>query len=236
MRSNSYVLIFAVVTTIIAAVLLATAATLLKPNQDANILKEKQKNILKVVGIVPDEKQVAEIFNQKIESKVVDAEGNEVTTVEAFNVDLITEKKLKSKNPNHKLNYPIYIFTEDNGDKKYILQLSGVGLWGPVWGYLALDSDGKTIASAIFDHKGETPGLGAEISTEAFAKQFTNLDAIDDQGNVPVKVVKNGTEQNYENRVDGISGGTITSIGVSNMLQQDIKFYMPYLQKQNKNS
>ena len=227
--SNNYVLTFAVIITVVAAVLLAGAATLLKPMQDANRKKEKQENILSVVGKTGenDYKQ----FDQLITSLVIDENGDVVEGVKAFDIDLAMDKRIKSKDANHKLQYPLYVF-EENGKKTYILQLAGVGLWGPIWGYLALDEDGNTIRQAVFDHKGETPGLGAEINTDAFESQFQNKLILNENNEfVSVQVTKGAKAEGEMHQVDAISGGTITSNGVSNMLKEDIQFYLTYLNK-----
>jgi Na+-transporting NADH:ubiquinone oxidoreductase subunit C len=227
--SNNYVLTFAVIITVVAAVLLAGAATLLKPMQDANRKKEKQENILSVVGKTGenDYKQ----FDQLITSLVIDENGDVVEGVKAFDIDLAMDKRIKSKDANHKLQYPLYVF-EENGKKTYILQLAGVGLWGPIWGYLALDEDGNTIKQAVFDHKGETPGLGAEINTDAFESQFQNKLILNENNEfVSVQVTKGAKAEGEMHQVDAISGGTITSNGVSNMLKEDIQFYLTYLNK-----
>ncbi len=227
--SNNYVLTFAVIMTLVAAVLLAGAATLLKPMQDANRKKEKQQNILSVVGKTGDDDYKR--FDELITSLVVDENGNLVEGVKAFDIDLAMDKRIKAKDASHKLQYPLYVF-EENGKKTYILQLAGVGLWGPIWGYVALDEDGKTIKQAVFDHKGETPGLGAEINTTAFESQFQNKLIFNENNEfVSVQVTKGAKEAGEMHKVDAISGGTITSNGVSNMLMEDIQFYLTYLNK-----
>lgn len=232
-NSNNYVIGFAVALTIAAAVLLASAATLLKPLQSANMKKEKQQNILTVVGKTGAEDYLK--FDEYINALVVDEDGNLVEGIKAFDINLAMDKRVKAKNPDHKLKYPLYVY-EENGSKTYILQLAGVGLWGPIWGYLALDEDGNTIRSVIFDHKGETPGLGAEINTRSFQQQFENKQIFNQGGEfVSVRVTKGAKQDGEMHKVDAISGGTITSDGVSNMLYDDIKFYLAYLQK-SKNS
>lgn len=228
-NSNNYVLTFAVIITVIAAVLLAGAATLLKPMQDANRKKEKQQNILSVVGKTGenDYKQ----FDELITALVINESGEAVEGVKAFEIDLAMDKRVKAKDASHKLQYPLYVF-EENGKKTYILQLAGVGLWGPIWGYVALKEDGKTIKQVVFDHKGETPGLGAEINTHAFESQFENKSILNDNNEfVSVQVTKGAKAEGEMHKVDAISGGTITSNGVSNMLMEDIQFYLVYLNK-----
>jgi Na+-transporting NADH:ubiquinone oxidoreductase subunit C len=232
LNSNTYVFGFAFAVTVLVALMLSGAATVLKPFQEQNFLKEKQENILSVVGKVAPEDYKK--FDQYIKSVVIDEQGNEVENVKAFDINLAYDKKLKSKNPSHKLRYPLYIF-EEGGKKTYILQLAGVGLWGPIWGYLALDEDGNTVKKAVFDHKGETPGLGAEINTDGFEGQFANRKILDESGSfVSVQVTKEAKADDDPHKVDAISGGTITSTGVSNMLREDIQFYLTYINKSKK--
>lgn len=231
-NSNNYIILFAVIVTVVSAILLASAATLLKPMQDANLLKEKQQNILTVVGKTGENDY--KNFDQLIEGIVVNEAGELVEGVDPMSLDLAMEKKLKSKNSQYKLNYPLYIYTNEAGEKTYILQLAGTGLWGPIWGYLALDSDGNTVKQVVFDHKGETPGLGAEINTEGFESKFSNKKIFNEAGEfTSVKVAKGVFDANDPLQpVDAISGGTITSNGVSQMLAEDIQFYLAYIQKQ----
>ena len=234
-NTNNYIILFAVIVTVISAILLASAATLLKPYQDANMLKEKQQNILKVVGKTNPEDYKE--FNTLIQAIVVDEAGMEVSGMDALSIDLALEKRIQAKDASHKLKYPLYIYKDDAGKETYILQLAGTGLWGPIWGYLALDGDGNTVKAAVFDHKGETPGLGAEINTPLFQDKFSNKKIFDAAGTfTSVKVQKGTYDANdpYQ-AVDAISGGTITSNGVSKMLESDIKFYLAYIQKQKNN-
>ena len=234
-NSNNYIILFAVIVTVISAILLASAATLLKPMQDANLLKEKQQNILAAVGKT-DENDYKD-FDKLIQAIVVDENGEEVSGQMPLAINLAYEKRVQAKDPKHKLYYPLYIYTNEAGEKTYILQLAGTGLWGPIWGYLSLDQDGNTVKAAIFDHKGETPGLGAEINTPAFQNKFSNKKIFNADGNFASVKVQKG---NYDvadpyQPVDAISGGTITSNGVSQMLESDIKFYLAYIQKQKNN-
>ena len=119
------------------------------------------------------------------------------------------------------------------------MPLTGKGLWGPIWGYIAVKSDGKTVNGAVFDHKSETPGLGAEINTPKFMAQFEGKLLFDEQGNfVSIKVVKGGVANSNIKPpygVDAVSGGTITSQGLEKMLEKSIQPYVPFLKElQNK--
>jgi Na+-transporting NADH:ubiquinone oxidoreductase subunit C len=118
------------------------------------------------------------------------------------------------------------------GGLKYIFPLYGTGLWGPVWGFVALNDDMNTIYGANFDHQGETPGLGAEISTQIFEAPFIGKKIFDESGNlVSITVVKTGQQAPEQHRVDGISGGTITSKGIEKMLLDDFTSYLEFLKK-----
>ena len=122
---------------------------------------------------------------------------------------------------------PVYIGAI-NGEKKYIIPLIGKGLWGPIWGFIALNDDLNTIFGSSFNHKKETPGLGAEINRDFFSNQFKNK-LIYENKLVRFEVKKNGKGGPYE--VDGISGGTITSNGVTDMIQERLVKYLPYFDR-----
>lgn len=229
-NSNTYVFLFAALVTAIAGVALAVAATSLKPMQEKNIALEKKSAILSAVGFEGDKAEAAKAYDNYIEPKSVTPEGEVVKGTDPF--DLVPEKQQKAaaKNP-EEAKLPIYIF-EKQDDKCYILPLYGKGLWGPIWGYVALERDLKTIRGVTFDHKAETPGLGAEITKEWFQKQFEGKHIREGKKFTSVNVLK-GADNNLDAySVDGVSGATITSKGVGKMLEEDIKLYLPYLQKQ----
>jgi len=173
--------------------------------------------------------EVLEIFKTKIEQKVIKADGSEVEGVLAEKIDMAKEKK----KPESERLYPLFIYK--NGDEVYyILAVRGNGLWDEIWGYIALASDKNTVVGASFDHKGETPGLGAEIKDNPkFRAQFVGKKVYEDDGDyVSVLVKKAGTARPGNlHEVDGISGATITSVGVSKMLENGIKAYDAYLKK-----
>ena len=123
---------------------------------------------------------------------------------------------------------PLYICTFDNSEKVYIVPVHGAGLWGPIWGYVALQSDFNTIYGATFDHKGETPGLGADINTTWFGGQFTGKQIFKDGEFCSVEVVKGGADKSNPHQVDAISGGTITSKGLEKMLLDSFGDYLDF--------
>jgi Na+-transporting NADH:ubiquinone oxidoreductase subunit C len=149
--------------------------------------------------------------------------------IEAFDVDLAKEIK---KDPTER-DAPLYV-AEKDGTTFFIVPLRGKGLWGPIWGYVALKEDVNTVFGAIFDHKTETPGLGAEISTPVFMDQFQNKKILDTEGSFTgIEVRKGDAQGDYQ--VDGISGGTITSVGVQDMIDDCMKSYIDFLKSYDGN-
>ena len=224
-NGNKYTIIYATVMVVVVAVLLSIAATQLKPFQDANILIEKKQNILKSVNIVAEAKQANELFNNTIkELFIVNSKGVKVDG-DAFKVDLKVEH---SKHTDQR-KLPVYVADMGDKGKVYIIPLRGAGLWGPIWGYLALSSDMNTIYGANFDHQGETPGLGAEINTEKFQKPFIGKTIFDQAGLfTSIIVAKIGEKSDPAHSVDAISGGTITSKGLQKMLYDDLATYQEF--------
>jgi Na+-transporting NADH:ubiquinone oxidoreductase subunit C len=227
-HNNRYTFLYAALLTIVAAVLLALAAEGLRPMQEANVRLEKMANILRAAKLdVSDNTVLEETYKKSVQELVVGVDGKIREGVSAFDIELKDEIRKKPED----MNLPLFIYTTPEGSNVYILPLRGAGLWGPVWGFIALEDDFNSVYAANFDHKGETPGLGAEISTPIFEKQFPGKKIFaDDSDKVAIKVVKYGAEKNYaaQHRIDGISGGTITSVGVSDMIQQGISFYNNY--------
>lgn len=224
-NGNKYTIIYASVMVVVVAVMLAIAATQLKPFQDANILIEKKQNILKSVNIVADSKQANDLFSNTIkELFIVNSKGEKVEG-DAFKVDLKVEH---SKHIDQR-KLPVYVADMGEKGKVYIIPLRGAGLWGPIWGYVALSSDMNTIYGANFDHQGETPGLGAEINTEKFQKPFIGKTIFDQSGIfTSVIVAKIGEKSDLAHSVDAISGGTITSKGLQKMLYDDLFTYQEF--------
>lgn len=225
-QSNSYTIIYIIVLVTVVGAALAFTAMGLKDRQQQNADADRMRQILAAVHITPDPTAVVTDFNRYITSQsVVDSKGRKVGD-DAFGVSVAAQVKL----PADQRQLPVYVCTLPDGNTKYILPLYGAGLWGPIWGYVALDSDASTIYGAYFAHQGETPGLGAEIEKPAFSGQFDGKTLWKDGRFMPVAVVKKGqTPASGEDYVDGISGGTITSKGVSAMLSDCLRPYEPYL-------
>ncbi len=240
-NTNGYTFMFAVIMVVVVASVLAFTATSLQPIQNVNVREEKMQNILATVGVDSvevDGKQtflsremVQEYFDKYItETVALRADGSVDESVDAFKVDLAKELK----KPVEEQIYPLYIADID-GEKYYVVPLRGKGLWDAIWGYISLKDDLNTVKGAVFDHKGETPGLGAEITKDWFQHRFADERVFDDDGNlVGVSAVKGslGDANKEDNRVDAISGATITSRGVSNMISERLKHYLPYFEKQ----
>lgn len=225
-NSNSYTFIFAIIMVVVVGSVLAFAATSLQPRQYENMRKEKMQNILATVGVETDRDRAKELFDQYItEQLVLDNEGKVKEGVNAFDVDLAKELK----KPANEQNFPLYI-ADVEGKAYYIVPLRGAGLWNAIFGYIALKDDVNTIKGAVFDHIGETPGLGAEITQEWFRHRFDDEKIFDDNGElVGVSVVKgNASTSKDDNKVDAISGATITGDGVSNMISERLNHYLPY--------
>jgi Na+-transporting NADH:ubiquinone oxidoreductase subunit C len=224
-NSNKYTFIYASVMVILVAAVLSVAAMSLKPYQKKNTEIEKKQNILTSVNIATTAKNAEEVYAQKIvNTYVVNAKGEQVDG-NAFEIDLRVQKN----KPLEQRQLPVFECQTDEG-LKYILPLRGAGLWGPIWGYIALNEDLNTIYGASFDHQGETPGLGAEISTPAFQEPFKGKTIFDASGNlVSIIVAKSNESAPAQHRVDGISGGTITSKGLEQMLLDDLKSYQNFI-------
>jgi Na+-transporting NADH:ubiquinone oxidoreductase subunit C len=229
-ESNGYTLGYATIVTVIVAVVLALLFTSLKDLHDANEKLAKRKDILKAVGLVgldnPDS-----TYNADIEGIIYDYKANIVldTTLSAETIDVAKEAKLKAE----KRKYPLFIYTNQEGSKKYIVPVYGSGLWDKIWGYIALEEDCKTIAGVSFDHKAETPGLGAEIkdNPSSYNDPFVGTKLFNAKGEyVSVKMVK-GKIKNSDHEVNAVSGATVTSNGVTDMLFEDLQSYFPYLEK-----
>ena len=229
-NSNHFIFVFSTVMVVVVAVLLSTASIGLGPRQNRNVKLEKMQNILSSVGIVSDPSHAEELYQKFISRELVLNNKGEVVDSgkAAFDIDLKKEMdKAKKGNTDNQM-FPLFISAKD-GKNQYIIPVRGKGLWGPIWGYISLDDDMNTVYGISFGHKSETPGLGAEIETEAFQKQFIGKKIIDEAGSfTSVKVVKGGAKEGNTHEVDAISGATVTSTGVTEMLQRVLASYIPY--------
>jgi len=235
-NSNRFTIIFASVMVVVVAVLLSLAAIGLGPYQAQNARREKMQNILGSIGIKSKAEEAEKLFNQYMKEQVVlNKRGEPVNeAISAFDIDLKKElDKAKTGDENKQL-FPLFVFNK-NGTLYYIMPVRGKGLWGPIWGYIALEGNMNTISGVSFGHKGETPGLGAEIADEPFQKQFLQKEIFDKAGNfVSIKVIKGGAAPDDLHGVDAISGGTITSNGVTEMIKRTLASYIPYFKAMEK--
>ena len=225
-NKNSFTFGFTTIMVIIVSALLSIAYIKLKPYQDRNIELEKKQNILSSVGITVDRDNAEAKYSTYIKSEIVLNNKGEEVEGSAFDVDLGKEIK---KDVNTQL-LPLFI-SEVDGATRYIIPLRGKGLWGPIWGFIALEDDLNKVYGAVFDHKKETPGLGAEINTPIFQEPFAGKTIFEGEVFTPIKVIKGGPKEGDMHGVDGISGGTITSNGVSDMLSERLSMYLPYFNK-----
>lgn len=232
MFSNKYILMYTLVMALISSVSLAFVVNGLKPMHDQNEAVFKKKEILgsikDQIGLDPAKLSADEInklFAEKVEKVVIDAKGKKVEGADAETIDMAAEEK----KPMAERKYPLFIFKSDKGNI-YLMSVRGNGLWDKIWGTIALKDDFNTVVGASFGHIGETPGLGAEIKdNQNFPKSFHDKKIMDNGQYVSVKVVKGGVKH-PEHEVDGISGATITSRGVSEMLHKGLEVYIPYFQ------
>lgn len=235
MERTGYVVMFTLGMTVLVALLLSA---LFYGTKEQAAINEDVFNKRAILGAISDhvdkdvksmsDQDVLGLFNQQIEQVVLDMDGAVVDGVKAEKIDMAKEKK--KAEADRKL--PLYVYNKAGGEKFYIVSIRGNGLWDEIWGNIAIGSDFSTVAGVSFDHKGETPGLGAEIKDNpTFAKQFKGREIYDADGNYKSINVRKGGAKNKRHEVDGISGATVTADGVSEMLYRGIKYYQPYFNK-----
>ena len=219
-NSNAYTIIYASVLVIIVAFVLAFVNSTLREQQNKNIELDTKKQILSSLGIRNVQDADAEFVKVGAQDMIVSEAG----TLSPYDGAFVTgyENEAKKNGRSH-----LFICTVD-GQTKYVIPVYGAGLWGSIWGYVALNDDKNTVFGTYFSHASETPGLGAEIATERFQGLFQGKHVISN-GSVNLSVVKNGKVTNPEFEVDGISGGTITSQGVDAMLKACMGGYTKFL-------
>lgn len=225
-QSNSYTFIYATIMVIVVALGLAFTSISLKDRQDANVEKEKKQNILASIGVECTREEAVELYEEYVKSVyAINIEGQKIDGVVdslAFKIELTKEQ---AKEPQDR-QFPVYECEKD-GEKIYVFPMRGKGLWGPIWGYVALKEDFNTVFGVNFDHKGETPGLGAEISTKEYQAQFTGKKIFDGSGEFVSIAVKKAGKANPdgEHEVDGLSGSTLTCNGLEAMLYDSLIAY-----------
>ena len=238
-NSNAYIIMYSTIMVVIVALVLAFASLSLQDKQNANITIEKKSDILMSIGQGGDADKMADktaYINEQydkyiVDSYVVNAQGDKVEGVDAFS--LLVNLKSEYDKPEAERQLPVFVGKSENGEQLYILPTWGKGLWGPIWGYIALESNWDTISGVVFGHKSETPGLGAEIATPVFQSQFKGKEIFKGNDLVSIAVLKGaGSSAGNDNAVDAVSGGTITSRSVESMLKDCLSSYAAYIEKQ----
>jgi len=230
-QGNTYTFIYASVMVIAVASILAYLSQALKPMQDKNAEVAKKIEILKSVNLESTANDAEAKYEKYIGSNayVLNNKGEKIEG-NAFTIDMAKELKKDTASRS----YPVYECSLENGEKKFIIPLRGKGLWGPIWGYISLNQDKNSIYGATFGHKGETPGLGAEIDKPPFQEPFIGKTLFDENGKfVSIMVMKAGAGKGTNHEVNAISGGTITSKGVEAMLKDCLSGYKIFLQNKN---
>ncbi|HLV42276.1 MAG TPA: NADH:ubiquinone reductase (Na(+)-transporting) subunit C [Brumimicrobium sp.] len=230
---NGYTFAFSIILVVVVGVVLSSLSIGLGPQKKANVEVKKKINILSALGVESTRKDGSEKYEQYItDSYVISHDGvlqeNLPVEKQAFNLDVQKQFRDKKIKEDDRL-YPVFE-AEKDGDKLYVLPVVGKGLWGPIWGFIALSEDFETILGTSFDHAGETPGLGAEISQGFFENRYIGEKIANNGTFTPIIVVQNGTGSETQ-KVDGITGGTITSKGVEKMVNETMKVYYKYFSK-----
>ncbi|MCU0400028.1 MAG: NADH:ubiquinone reductase (Na(+)-transporting) subunit C [Algoriphagus sp.] len=241
-QSNTYIIVFSVVLTIILGLLLSGTSQVLGPLQQEAIALDKKKQILGAVisaseieAMTPQ--QVNEFYSSRISATVVDLSGKEITGVEAEKVEIAKDYK----RPADQRQYPVFMFhAEGNPEavESYIFPLYGAGLWDAIWGYLALETDMNTIGGITLAHASETPGLGARITEGEVQSRYVGKKIFDDSGLLVAVQMQKGEGKDYSadaHKVDGMSGATITGNGVNNMLKAYLGHYEAFIKSKSSN-
>lgn len=218
-NSNVYTIVYAAVMVIIVAFLLAFVSSSLKDIQENNVKKDVKKQILSALNIAATDADVDVTYDKVIKDNLVQG-----TTLSEYTGEFNTSynKEIKAGN------FHVFVATLDNGETKYIMPVYGAGLWGPIWGYVAVNDDKTTVYGVSFNHEGETAGLGGEIVKPLFMDQFIGKKVLGADGKAALTVKKNGTAQG-ENECDGVAGATLTSNGVAAMLLESLGNYNEFL-------
>ncbi|MDE5709143.1 MAG: FMN-binding protein [Alistipes sp.] len=211
-NSNLYIIVYSTVMVVVVALLLAVAALSLQARQNANELNEKKESILASLSAADRS------YDEFVEGHVLDAQGNRVDDGDVFTMLNDLQGSFDAGR------YPIF----EAEDGRVVIPVTGSGLWGPIWGYVALEKDMDTVAGIIMAHKGETPGLGAEIATAKYQSQFVGKKLFEGDEFVSVLLRKGGAKD-PAHEVDAITGGTKTSDGVTAMLRTSLSHYLPLL-------
>ncbi len=238
-NSNAYTVIYTTLVVVVVAAVLAFTAMKLKPSQEANAKAETLRQMMSAAQIKPTDELYAtnnagvlQLYADNIEKAYtigLDGQENGTLSTEKASIELVDNLKPQNKaiKAGGEATLPVYIFK--NGYT--VIPVYGAGLWGPVWGYIAFQPDGKTIAGAYFDHESETPGLGAKIKDEAWFREKFIGKTVAFGGETLFNLGKNAEEAGATNAVDAISGATMTSKGLNEALNVWFKAYESHLGK-----
>lgn len=223
-NSNTYIMIYTTIIVVLVALLLSITSGALKERQAANIKLDTKKQILSSLPAIDVANVDAEqCFASTIEKIIV---LNEKTGEVVKELDPVKNFDYKANPDSDEL---LIYKAKADGATKWIIRLDGKGLWGAIWGYIALNDDKNTVYGVFFNHAGETPGLGANITTDAFCSQFEGKHIMQNGEFASIAVMKVGQKAESQDQVDAISGGTITSKGVELMLQTSVEKYTQFL-------
>jgi Na+-transporting NADH:ubiquinone oxidoreductase subunit C len=235
MHSNRYTLFFVFIITVVLGTLLSVTKENLKLKQEDNLRADVNKTILRSLDFSEEEdnpwsnEKVEEIFNNSIVGLCVDSEGNKIDNIVLEEIDI--EKDIER--------LPVYLKVIDDELQGVALPVAGKGLWSTLFGYIALAPDLDTVLGIQFYKHGETPGLGGEVEKEWFTNNFVGKKIRNVEGEIiGIKVLKGKVDDSKEDaihQVDGISGATVTSNGVTIFLKDDLKRYEAYLNEIREN-
>lgn len=240
-NGNAYTVIYTTIVVALVAAILAFVAMTLKPKQDANIKAETISQMLTAAQFYTKDEcsamgndKVLEAYSQNIrEAYTINLKGEKVRDLNTEVKSIELQDGLKAQNKNIKdgsdaADLPVYVFNKD-GKSITVVPVYGAGLWGPIWGYIALDEDLQTIVGAYFDHDSETPGLGAKIKDDpSFRAEFIGK-KVNVASDPVFSVVKVGTSADENSSVDAITGATMTSKGLGEAIAFWLKAYAPFL-------
>ena len=242
-RSNLYIIVFSAILTIVLGGMLSGTSVVLKPLQDKQVELDTKKKILGAVMDISNIKNPDEIlalYAKKVKSTVVDAKG-EIMEKDAKGNALIAEKIDFQKNHNKFKKapldrpYPVFMFMSEDGStvEAYVFPVFGAGLWDWISGFVALDADLNTVRGVAYDHKSETPGLGARITDEKVRARYVGKKLFDANGELKsVNMVKGEKGLPLDDHhIDGMSGATLTAKGVNAMLLDYFQYYSTFIQK-----
>lgn len=219
--SNVYTIVYAAIMVVLVAFLLVFVSSTLKERQTANVINDTKQQILYSLNYDKLSDVSAEY------DKVIKCDGlmSADGTIAEYTGDFQTSYSSEFKEGNY------HVFTaEIDGQTKYVIPMNGQGLWGAIWGYVALNEDRNTIYGVYFSHASETPGLGAEIKENKSFQQSFQGKKIADNGNIALTLKKfNTADKSSSFEVDGVSGATMTSNGVNKMMNDVLSAYLPFL-------